>query len=199
MYAVNAPRFFFVGGTLLVLIASRALRRDVRGCQVVVHTGPVFYAIGVAGVDRPLVSALVVPPSAPGFSPSCPLVSCFRGSEQSAMLDAAGLLPACSQSPRQQRARESLPWRAAFFFFFGRLPGNKTVTFRTHRSVFPSRMVPNLLVCRIALMYGSQTGNAQSIAEGIHDGCKERGLISTLLACDGWKKARQHTIRSLRG
>lgn len=38
-------------------------------------------------------------------------------------------------------------------------------------------------------MYGSQTGNAQSIAEGIHDGCKERSLVSTLLACDGWKKA----------
>lgn len=44
-------------------------------------------------------------------------------------------------------------------------------------------------VYRIAVMYGSQTGNAQSIAEGIHDGCKERGLVSTLLACDGWKKA----------
>ncbi len=40
-------------------------------------------------------------------------------------------------------------------------------------------------------MYGSQTGNAQSIAEGIHDRCKEKGLVSTLLACDGWKKARQ--------
>lgn len=37
-------------------------------------------------------------------------------------------------------------------------------------------------------MYGSQTGNAQSIAEGVHQGCKERGLTSTLLACDGWKK-----------
>ena len=39
-------------------------------------------------------------------------------------------------------------------------------------------------------MYGSQTGNAQSIAEGVHQGCKERGLTSTLLACDGWKKVR---------
>eukprot|EP00752_Nemacystus_decipiens_P018761 g16821.t1 len=43
---------------------------------------------------------------------------------------------------------------------------------------------------RVAVMYGSQTGNAQSIAEGIHDGCKERGLVSTLLACDGWKKMK---------
>ncbi|CAN0340655.1 unnamed protein product [Ectocarpus sp. 6 AP-2014] len=37
-------------------------------------------------------------------------------------------------------------------------------------------------------MYGSQTGNAQSIAEGVHDGCQKRGLESTLLKCDAWKK-----------
>ncbi|CAM9143289.1 unnamed protein product [Choristocarpus tenellus] len=37
-------------------------------------------------------------------------------------------------------------------------------------------------------MYGSQTGNAQSIAEGIHEGCKNRALDSTLLTCNGWKK-----------
>lgn len=37
-------------------------------------------------------------------------------------------------------------------------------------------------------MYGSQTGNAQSIAEGVHQGCSQRGFDSTLLACDGWKK-----------
>lgn len=38
------------------------------------------------------------------------------------------------------------------------------------------------------MLYGSQTGNAQSIAEGVHDGCKERAIESTLLTCDGWKK-----------
>lgn len=37
-------------------------------------------------------------------------------------------------------------------------------------------------------MYGSQTGNAQSIAEGFHKSCKEKGFTSTLFACDGWKK-----------
>lgn len=37
-------------------------------------------------------------------------------------------------------------------------------------------------------MYGSQTGNAQSIAEGVHEGCQSRGLESTLLKCDAWKK-----------
>ena len=47
-------------------------------------------------------------------------------------------------------------------------------------------------------MYGSQTGNAQSIAEGVHRGCKERGLDSTLLACDGWKKVRGAKIREWR-
>ncbi|CAN0205013.1 unnamed protein product, partial [Hapterophycus canaliculatus] len=51
-----------------------------------------------------------------------------------------------------------------------------------------TRSPPLCRLGRIAVMYGSQTGNAQSIAEGIHDGCKKRGLVSTLLACDGWKK-----------
>lgn len=41
---------------------------------------------------------------------------------------------------------------------------------------------------RVAVMYGSQTGNAQSIAEGIHDGCEKKGIESTLLKCDAWKK-----------
>ena len=37
-------------------------------------------------------------------------------------------------------------------------------------------------------MYGSQTGNAQSIAEGIHETCEKRGVESSLLKCDAWKK-----------
>ena len=44
-------------------------------------------------------------------------------------------------------------------------------------------------------MYGSQTGNAQSIAEGLHEGCKGRGLDSSLLKCDAWKKARNREAR----
>lgn len=43
-------------------------------------------------------------------------------------------------------------------------------------------------------MYGSQTGNAQSIAEGVHDGCQKRGLESTLLKCDAWKKVTNRSV-----
>lgn len=43
-------------------------------------------------------------------------------------------------------------------------------------------------------MYGSQTGNAQSIAEGLHEGCKGKGIESSLLKCDAWKKARNRCI-----
>lgn len=65
----------------------------------------------------------------------------------------------------------------------------RLLTISSHLCLFHFSLSP-LLAClaRIAVMYGSQTGNAQSIAEGIHDGCKKRGLVSTLLACDGWKK-----------
>lgn len=49
---------------------------------------------------------------------------------------------------------------------------------------------PRLPNTRVAILYGSQTGNAQSIAEGVHEGCKGKGLESILLACDGWKKVQ---------
>ncbi len=47
---------------------------------------------------------------------------------------------------------------------------------------------PPLFSTRIAVMYGSQTGNAQSIAEGVHEGLEKRGVESALLKCDAWKK-----------
>lgn len=50
---------------------------------------------------------------------------------------------------------------------------------------------------RVAVMYGSQTGNAQSIAERVHESCKGRGLKSTLLICDGWKKVMLYCLISL--
>lgn len=43
-------------------------------------------------------------------------------------------------------------------------------------------------------MYGSQTGNAQSIAKSLHEGCKGRGIESSLLKCDAWKKARNQSV-----
>lgn len=42
-------------------------------------------------------------------------------------------------------------------------------------------------------MYGSQTGNAQSIAKGLHEGCKGKDIESSLLKCDDWKKARNQS------
>lgn len=49
---------------------------------------------------------------------------------------------------------------------------------------------------RIAVMYGSQTGNAHSIAERVYEECKRRGFNVTLLACDGWKKVTMGMVLS---
>jgi len=63
------------------------------------------------------------------------------------------------------------------------------MTHRNGTTAFPHKFnPPSLFACRIAVMYGSQTGNAQSIAEGLHEGLEKRGVESTLLKCDGWKK-----------
>ncbi|CAM9734341.1 unnamed protein product, partial [Phaeothamnion confervicola] len=43
---------------------------------------------------------------------------------------------------------------------------------------------------RLTILYGSQTGNAQSIAEGVHSECASRGIESVLLPLNEWKKLK---------